>query len=88
MNTSEYKILLVEDDEALRFIVKDNLEQYNYAVEVAENGETALDLFAKNPESSTAAPRIPSSRKYRKISRLSSSAGTISTASSPLTPSI
>ena len=48
MNTSEYKILLVEDDEALRFIVKDNLEQYNYAVEVAENGETALDLFAKN----------------------------------------
>lgn len=48
MNTSEYKILLVEDDEALRFIVKDNLEQYNYAVEVAENGETALELFAKN----------------------------------------
>lgn len=48
MNTSEYKILLVEDDEALRFIVKDNLEQYNYAVEVAENGEIALDLFDKN----------------------------------------
>ena len=48
MNTSEYKILLVEDDEALRFIVKDNLEQYNYAVEVAENGEIALELFDKN----------------------------------------
>lgn len=48
MNTSEYKILLVEDDEALRYIVKDNLEQYNYAVEVAENGEIALELFNKN----------------------------------------
>ena len=48
MNTSEYKILLVEDDEALRFIVKDNLEQYNYAVVVAENGEIALELFSKN----------------------------------------
>jgi DNA-binding response OmpR family regulator len=48
MNTSEYKILLVEDDEALRFIVKDNLEQYNYKVEVAENGEIALALFNKN----------------------------------------
>jgi DNA-binding response OmpR family regulator len=48
MNTSEYKILLVEDDEALRFIVKDNLEQHNYAVEVAENGEIALELFDKN----------------------------------------
>lgn len=48
MNTSEYKILLVEDDEALRYIVKDNLEQYNYAVQVAENGEIALELFNKN----------------------------------------
>jgi DNA-binding response OmpR family regulator len=48
MNTSEYKILLVEDDEALRYIVKDNLEQYNYAVQVAENGEIALELFNNN----------------------------------------
>jgi len=48
MNTSEFKILLVEDDEALRFIVKDNLEQYNYAVEVAEDGEIALELFNQN----------------------------------------
>lgn len=47
MKTPDYKILLVEDDEALRFIVKDNLEQYNYTVEVAENGEIALELFNK-----------------------------------------
>lgn len=48
MNTGEYKILLVEDDEALRFIVKDNLEQYNFKVEVAEDGEVALELFNKS----------------------------------------
>jgi DNA-binding response OmpR family regulator len=48
MNTAEYKILLVEDDEALRFIVKDNLEQANFTVEVAEDGEVALELFNKS----------------------------------------
>ncbi|MEZ5106464.1 MAG: response regulator transcription factor [Draconibacterium sp.] len=48
MAESEYKLLLVEDDEALRFIVKDNLEQNNYLVEVAENGEIALELFNSN----------------------------------------
>lgn len=48
MEKDEIKILLVEDDEALRFIVKDNLEQYNYTVKVAENGEIALELFNKN----------------------------------------
>jgi len=47
MNTDEIKILLVEDDETLRFIVKDNLEQHKYIVEVAENGEIALELFKK-----------------------------------------
>lgn len=45
MNKFEFKILLVEDDEALRFIVKDNLEQKGYQVEAAENGEVALEKF-------------------------------------------
>lgn len=45
MNEISFKILLVEDDEALRFIVKDNLEQNDYSVEVAEDGEKALLLF-------------------------------------------
>ncbi|HSH19126.1 MAG TPA: response regulator, partial [Draconibacterium sp.] len=45
MNTDKIKILLVEDDEALRFIVKDNLEQHNYLIEVAEDGEIALELY-------------------------------------------
>jgi DNA-binding response OmpR family regulator len=47
MNVSEIKLLLVEDDEALRFIVKDNLEQNGYQVEIAEDGEIALKLFEK-----------------------------------------
>jgi len=47
MNNIDFKILLVEDDAALRFIVKDNLEQNNYQVTVAENGEIAVDLFSK-----------------------------------------
>ena len=42
------KLLLVEDDEALRFIVRDNLEQNLYVVDVAENGSEAIDLFEKN----------------------------------------
>ena len=44
MSTPGYKILLVEDDDALRFIVKDNLEEQDYVVYVAENGEIALEL--------------------------------------------
>jgi DNA-binding response OmpR family regulator len=48
MSEKEFKLLLVEDDEALRFIVKDNLEQNNYKVEIAEDGEIALKLFARN----------------------------------------
>ncbi|MFW5822340.1 MAG: response regulator transcription factor, partial [Tangfeifania sp.] len=44
----QIKLLLVEDDAALRFIVKDNLEQNGYVADVAENGEIALELFNKN----------------------------------------
>jgi DNA-binding response OmpR family regulator len=39
---------LVEDDEALRFIVKDNLTEHGYDVEVAADGEIALELFGQN----------------------------------------
>lgn len=45
MNNTTFKILLVEDDEALRFIVKDNLAENGYEVEVAPDGELALELF-------------------------------------------
>jgi DNA-binding response OmpR family regulator len=46
MNKQSYKILLVEDDSALRFIVRDNLELHHYEVDVAEDGESALERFA------------------------------------------
>jgi DNA-binding response OmpR family regulator len=42
------KILLVEDDKALRFIIKDNLEQNNFDVDIAEDGEKALEIFSMN----------------------------------------
>lgn len=48
MSTTAFKILLVEDDEALRFIVRDNLEQNNYKVTIAEDGEIALQYFKEN----------------------------------------
>ncbi len=48
MNDKQFKILLVEDDAALSFIVKDNLEKNNFAVEVAENGDSAIELFRES----------------------------------------
>jgi DNA-binding response OmpR family regulator len=48
MENDKIKILLVEDDEALSFIVKDNLEQNSFIVEVAQDGEIALELYNKN----------------------------------------
>ncbi len=39
------KILLVEDDKTLNFIIKDNLEQAGYAVTSAEDGDLALKIF-------------------------------------------
>jgi DNA-binding response OmpR family regulator len=45
MNEPIYRILLVEDDAALRFIIRDNLEQHHYHVDIAEDGEMALQLF-------------------------------------------
>ena len=39
------KILLVEDDQTLNFIIKDNLEQNGYVVTSAEDGESAMVLF-------------------------------------------
>jgi DNA-binding response OmpR family regulator len=38
-------ILLAEDDEALRILLKDILESYGYAVIQAENGDDVLEKF-------------------------------------------
>ena len=45
MNYTGEKILLVEDDQTLNFIVKDNLEQNGYVVVSCADGESALKAF-------------------------------------------
>ncbi len=51
MNEIHYRILLVEDDSALGFIIKDNLMIQGYEVDWAEDGEKALKLFRIHPYS-------------------------------------
>jgi len=41
----EFQILLVEDDEALSFIIKDHLTKNKYAVEHYKEGKKALEAF-------------------------------------------
>ena len=45
MNFQGEKILLVEDDQTLNFIVKDNLEQAGYVVVSVEDGLAAVKTF-------------------------------------------
>jgi DNA-binding response OmpR family regulator len=48
MRPAKNKLLLVEDDANLRFVVKDNLEMQGYAVLDAENGEEGLQFFKEH----------------------------------------
>lgn len=43
------RILLVEDDPGLGFVIKDNLEQKHYEVTLCTNGEDADDTFHRQP---------------------------------------
>ncbi len=45
---SEKRILIVDDDEDLSFIISDMLESYGYTVTCANNGEDAFDLLSNN----------------------------------------
>jgi two-component system, OmpR family, response regulator len=47
MNASR-KILLVEDDKSMRFMLQDNLEMAGYAVSSFEDGQVAFNAFVKN----------------------------------------
>lgn len=42
------KILLAEDEEVLRLLIQDTLEDEGYAIDEAENGVQALELFQQN----------------------------------------
>jgi len=45
------KILVVDDDPAIRNLISRFLSQKNYQIESADNGKTALEIFAKfNPD--------------------------------------
>jgi CheY-like chemotaxis protein len=39
------KILVVDDEESIRFLFKEELEEEGYAVELARNGQEALDML-------------------------------------------
>ena len=45
MNYQGERILLVEDDQTLNFIIKDNLEQNGYVVTATDNGDSAMKIF-------------------------------------------
>jgi len=47
MSGKHRKILLVEDDPNMNFMMKDNLEMAGYEVEAFEDGQTALSAYAK-----------------------------------------
>ncbi len=48
MELTGKKILLVEDDKTLNFIIRDNLEEAGYEVQAAEDGVQAFDTFSKH----------------------------------------
>ena len=41
----KFKLLLVEDDESLGFMLKDNLEMSGYGVRLCRDGEKGLTAF-------------------------------------------
>ena len=45
-NTNSYRILLVEDDENLGFVVNDLLEMEGYQVHWAKDGEAGMKAFS------------------------------------------
>ena len=48
MKESDIKILVVEDEELIRDIFKQSLENLGFSVETAEDGKTALELCQQN----------------------------------------
>ena len=47
LQNKKYKILLVEDDINLSFVIKDNLEYQGFEVHLFENGELGYEAFVK-----------------------------------------
>jgi CheY-like chemotaxis protein len=49
-NTPLRRVLVVDDDEDIRLILKDTLELVGYEVECAADGRTAIDCLKRAPE--------------------------------------
>ncbi|GEM_PF-68139 len=43
------KILIVDDDEAIRKLIKDFLQKEGYKVDTAQDGKSAINIISKNP---------------------------------------
>ena len=46
---AERRVLVVEDDRQLREVIAEALDEDGYAVEAADNGQTALELAQRRP---------------------------------------
>ena len=46
----KYKLLVVDDEESLRTILRDELSHRNFTVKDAENGQTALEILKKEKQ--------------------------------------
>ena len=46
---AEKKILLVDDEEGIQLLYREEFEDEGYTVDSAYNGEEALDIFRKTP---------------------------------------
>jgi signal transduction histidine kinase len=69
-------ILVAEDEEALRWLVKDILESLGYEVLLADDGKSAVEVFVKNRERidvllmDLVMPRMSGLEAYEQIQRL------------------
>ena len=48
MNSKKNKILIVDDEENILWVLKKGLEKNNFLVDTATSGEKALDQLKKN----------------------------------------
>jgi len=69
------KVLIVDDDNAMRLALADSLQTCGYEVEVAENGQEALEIFQKEMFSVVISdmrmPRVGGMDVLRQIKRIS-----------------
>lgn len=49
MNTSSKRILIVDDDPSVRSVLRQDLEDCGYGVDIADNGETAMKAIEQGP---------------------------------------